>query len=401
MNTKNIIAIDIGTGLIKIIVARKNVNSSEFEVLSKLAYPSYGMRKGVVANPEEVGKIIITALKECEMQINKKIEGVYVNINGSHIFSMNSRGLVSVSRADQKISSEDIERVIQGAKAFSLPNNKEILEVFPKEFIIDGVGGIKDPLDMQGVRFESEVLIVGGFTPYIKNVQQSILNADVQVNDIILGQLAAVKSVIEPREKELGVALIDIGAGTTSMSVFEEGALIHTTVFPVGSNDITNDIAIGLKTDIDTAEKIKIEFGECFFSKGTKKKEKIISENGESVEFTNAILRKIIGARVLEIFGFIKDELKKISKLDKLPAGIVFVGGGSKMPGIVELAKKELKLPSKLGTLQGFNPIIEDSSWAVACGLILIGGELEEDGSFGIWTNFTRRIKKIIKFLTP
>jgi len=398
-----IAGVDMGTGAIKTLVARKNDESSEFEVLAKIRKNSSGIRKGVITSPEEVGEIISSSLEEAESQINQRIGGVYSNISGSHIFSHISKGLVSVSRADQKISSEDIERVIQAARAFPLSKNKEILEVFPREFIIDGERGIKDPLEMNGIRFEAETLIVGGFSPYIRNATQAIINAGVQLNDMVLSQMASAKATLNPREKELGVALLDIGAGTASLAVFEEGGLIHTVVFPIGSNDITNDIAIGLKTDIDTAEKIKLEFGSCIAGKNDKKKEKIKSlSSSEEVVFSRDFLRKIIEARVCEIFDLVGEELKKISKDGLLPAGIVLTGGGSKINRVSDLAKKTIKLPCRIGEPAGFSPPINDASFVVACGLVIAGDELEEsEGGDGFGSRIAKKIRKFTKNLIP
>ncbi len=398
-----ITGVDIGTGTIKVLVARKNDESSEFEVLAKVQKSSSGIRKGVVTNPDEVSEIINLCLEEAQGLTNHKINDVYVNINGSHVFSNISKGLVSVSRADQKISSEDIDRVIQAAKAFPLSKNKEILETLPREFIIDGVGNIKNPLDMQGIRFEVEALIIGGFSPYIKNTTQAILDSGVEVNDLILSQLASSRSVLSAREKELGVAILEIGAGTSSLTIFEEETLSHTAVFPIGSNDITNDIAIGLRTDIDTAEKIKLEFGSCIAGKGDKKKEKINSlESKEELVFSRYFLRKIIEARICEILDLSKQELKKISRLEKLPSGIVITGGGAKISKIAELTKKNMKLPCKIGEPQGFLPPFNDPCFSVACGLIISGSDFEDqDDSNAIAGKMLKKIKRIFKLFNP
>lgn len=394
-----ITGIDIGTTSIKAITAVRNAENSEFEILAKIHRPVFGVRKGVVTNIEEVAKAISECIKDIELQTDQKIEGVYTNINGSHISSAISKGLVSVSRADQKISSEDIERVIQAAKAFPMSKNKEIIDVFPIEFIIDGVGGIKDPLDMQGIRFEAEVLIMEGLSQYLKNTTQSILETGLQVNDLILGIMSATRSILDSQEKERGVIIIDIGASTTSLAVFEEGELLHIAVFPIGSGNITNDIAIGLKTDIETAENIKLKFGSYVLAKGDKKKEKVISSKSEeTIVFSRMFLRRIIDARVCEIFDLIKDDLKKISKNELLPSGIVLTGGGSLMPGISELAKKQLKLPCRIGAPSGFNPLIDDPRFAVACGLVTVGNEIEEEDTP---SPLGEKVKRFFKSLMP
>ena len=402
MASKIITGIDIGTVSVKAVSAIKNSDRSEFEILAKIQRPVSGVRKGVVSNVEEVSGVILGCIKEMELQMNQKIGGVYVNINGGHIVSLSSRGLVSVSRADQKISSEDIERVIQAAKAFPISRNKEIIDVFPREFTIDGVGGIKDPLDMQGVRFEVEVLIMEGFTQYLKNVTQSISDLGIQVNDLIPGVISAARSVLSSTEEERGVAILDIGASTSSLAVFEEGVLLHAAVFPIGSNNITNDIAIGLKCDIDTAERIKLEFGSCVAIKGDKKVERVSSlGSDEKISFTKTNLRKIINARVCEIFDLVDADLKKISKSGLLPAGIVITGGGSLLPGITELARKEFKLPARTGNPSSFNPLIEEPSFAVACGLVVVGHELEDEHGPGTLVNMKDKVKRFFKSLMP
>jgi cell division protein FtsA len=402
MAKKIFTAIDIGTGTIKVLVVRKKTKEDKFEVLGLVEEISSGIRKGVVIEPAEVSVLIRSAFKKIEEQIRQKINSAYVNVGGSHIFSTFSRGLVSVSRADQKISQEDIKRVLEAAQTFPFPSNREILEVFPKEFIIDGEKGIKEPLGMEGVRLEAEVLVLGGFGPYIKSLTTSVLNSGPQINDLFLGPLASSRAVLTPREKELGVALLDIGAGTTGLAVFEEGNLIHLAILPIGSGHITNDIAIGLKTDIDTAEKIKREFGTVFFQ-GTNKKEKIEMEEEETLVFTHKQLNKIITARLSEIFGEVSKELKKISRQQLLPAGIVLTGGGAKIPKIREFAKKELRLSCRLGKPRGFSPFQEDPRFSVACGLILRGADLEEEekGFSFPGKGIKSKIKKFFKIFIP
>lgn len=402
MSNNIITGVDIGTSSVKIVSARKNPETLSFEVLAKIQRPVFGVRKGVVSDIDEVSGVIKECIKEIEVQINEKIDGVYVNANGSHISCTSSQGLVSVSRADQKISAEDIDRVIQAARAFPVSKNKEIIDVYPKEFIIDGERGIKDPLDMQGVRFEAEVLVVEGFSQYIKNTSQVILDSELQLYDVIINPLAAASSVVNLKDKERGVAVIDIGANTTSLAVFEEGNLLHLAVFPIGSNNITNDIAIGLRTDIDTAEEIKLTFSSCLAQKGDKKTEKVTAkESEEVVSFSRAILRKIVEARVSEVFDLIKADLEKISRNQKLPAGIILTGGGSELPGISELAKKEFKLPCRVGHPLNFTPEIIDPKFSVACGLVILGNELDDDETDGMLSGIGGKIKRFFKMFIP
>jgi len=255
---------------------------------------------------------------------------------------------------------------------------------------------------MQGVRLETEVLILGGFSPYLKNLTQAILNSGFQINDLISTPLSSSRAVLTSREKELGVALLDIGAGTTSLAVFEEGKPMHVAIFPFGSANITNDIAIGLKTDIDTAERIKLEFGSCIFK--SRKKEKIKkTEVEEPLVFSQKSLVNIIEARVSEIFDQTNKELKKISRQGLLPAGIVLTGGGSKLPKIVELAKKILKLPCRIGKPKGFFPSQEDPALSVVCGLALSATDLEEKSfsSFGLERGIIDKLKKVFRIFIP
>ncbi len=405
-----ITGLDIGTSTIKVLVAQK-ISNTELEAISQISEPTSGIRRGVVIDTEAVSRIIRNILERVKSENGKRIDSVYINVGGSHIFSTSSHGLVSVSRADQKISEEDIARVIQAAQTFSLPSNKEIFDVLPREFIVDGEKGIKEVLGMQGVRLETEVLVLGGFSPYLKNLTQAVLNSNLQILDIIPSPIASARACLNPRQKELGVALLDIGAGTSGLCVFEEGDLIHLAIFPIGSANITNDIAIGLKTDVEVAERIKIEYGSCSSTpkKPTGKKsaarlqEKIKIGEPEPLVFSQKQLIGIIEARVSEIFEEVNKELKKISREKLLPAGIVLTGGGSKLPKIVELAKKELHLPCRLGKPQGFLNLESEPSLATVGGLVLGGAELEAEKSpsYLSGTSLSTKLKRIFKIFIP
>jgi len=401
-----ITGLDLGTKSIKVLVASYKNGSKELEVFGQSEIPSFGIRKGVVVNIDEVSKNIREIFLPLQQEIGRRIEDVYVNVSGSHIYCTPSHGTIVVSRADQRISEEDINRVIQDAQAFSLPSNKEIMDVYPREFIVDGQGQIKEPLDMQGVRLEAEVVTLCGFSPYLKNLTTAVLNAGLQVSDIIPSPLASARACLTPQQKELGVCLVDIGAGTTDLAIYEEGDLVHVAVFPIGSDHITNDIAIVLKTDIDIAEKIKREFGTCIW-KGGKKKIELSSdaENGESLIFSRKMLVGVIEARVSEIFNLIQKELKNLPSKGLLPAGIVLTGGGAKLPKIVELAKKELKLPARLGYPTGILGLERDSAWSTAVGLVLgVQDLLNENGVKGtspLGKETLSKFKKIFKIFIP
>jgi len=391
-----ITGLDIGSSSIKSLVVCRRDAGPELEVLSQISEPSLGVRRGVVIDPEKVSKKISLVLERAENESGQKIKEVFLNINGGHIFSTTSHGTVAVSRADQKISKEDIERVLQAAQTFPLLPNREILEVFPKEFIVDGERGIKEIQGLEGVRLETEILVLGCFSPYLKNLEKVFLESDFQISDIILSPLASAQAVLTSREKELGVLLLDIGAGTTGFCVFLEGSLIGAGVIPIGSGHITNDIAIGLKTDVDTAERIKLQFGSCFLGQ---KKLKIKEEvSGEVLVFSQKSLGKIIDARVLEIFEQVGKELKKMA-FPKLPAGVVLTGGGAKLPKIKDFAKKVLKLPCRIGKPSGFFPPQEDPQLACVCGLVLQGKESLTEERF--FRRFFQKLKEILKSFIP
>lgn len=405
---KIITGLDIGTSNIKILSAIRKNEESNFETIVQTQEPSLGVRRGIVIDVEKVSRLIQIILDKIKTENNQKVNSVYVNIGGSHLFSTSSRGMVAVSRADQKISEEDVDRVIQSAESFSLPVNKEILEVLPKEFIVDGEGQIKEVIGMQGGRLETEVLILAGFSPYKKNLTQAVLGANLQISDITPSVLGSASAVLSQKQKELGVAVLDIGAGTSELAVFEEGGLIHLAVFPIGSANITSDIAIGLKTDIDTAEKIKIELGSCLF-KGSNKKERIEIDEGEPLIFSRKTMNRIIEARVLQIFMQVQKELKKISKQELLPAGIVLTGGGAKLPKIIDVAKKELKLPCRLGKPLNFSGLDDDPSFSTVCGLVLRAVDFEEEKGWQKAEKFSatekqgfkNKIKKLFRIFIP
>lgn len=412
-----ITALDIGSSFIRIFAVAKKQDSNEFEILSQWQEPSSGVRRGVVVDVSSVSETISRLKNKVEQDIGEEIDSVYTNIGGSHLFCVSSRGLISVSRADQEISEEDIDRVIQASKTISLSPNKEIIDVFPKNFIVDGEEEVKKAVGMHGVRLEAEVLALCGFSPYIKNANKAVLNANFNYNTLVPSHLAASRAVLSPREKELGVCVLDIGAGITNLSVFEEGSLIHLASFPIGSANITNDLAICLKTDIDTAEKIKLEFAPTLLphtKKISKKKpvsrskekqnknDKIVIEAEEPLIFSKKVLIDIIEARVLEIFDLAEKELKKISREKLLPAGIVLTGGGSKLPGIKNLAKSKFKLSCRIGSPDLHLGVLEDPSLSTITGLVLEGFDSEEyqENSASV-KNIFGKLKKVFSAFMP
>jgi len=394
-----ICGLDIGSQNIKTLVVKKETEG--LTVLNYREVPSFGVRRGVVIYPEGVSQILRENFSKISQE-SQKVGSLYLNISGAHLFSAASRGSIAVSRADQRISEEDINRVLSAARTFSIPSNKEIFDVIPREFIVDGEGGIKEPFGLKGVRLEAEVLALGGFSPYLENLTRAVLDSGLQILDRTPSALASGRSCLTEKQRELGVAILDIGAGTSDLAVFEEGDLIHLAVLPIGSANITNDIAIGLKTDIEIAERIKIEFGSCFLKNG-QKKEKIELEDQGTLIFSPKELTNIIRARISEIFREINKELKKISKEKFLPAGIVLTGGATKLPGIVELAKKEFRLPTRWGKPKGIADLENDPSLATVCGLVLLGQDLEGETGRSSFSagGIGSKLKKIFKIFIP
>lgn len=397
MKQKTLAALDVGTKFLKMAVAKTREEPGELEVLGVAEEPSVGVRKGVVSRPEETAKHIAALARKAEQMTGQRIEEVYVTLGGSRLFATPSHGLVAVSRADGHISQEDIDRVMLAAQTFSLSHNQEILEAYPLRFTVDGEEGVKEPIGMRAVRLEADVLAVCMFSPDVKNLTNAVLDAGLEIADIVPIPFAASEAVLSPQDKELGVAVVDLGAATTSLAVFEEGELLHLSVLPVGSENITNDLAIGLRTEHETAERVKIEYGSCAAPKG-RKQEKIELPSGEVLSFRQREVFNIIEPRVKEILQLVQKELKKIERQGKLPGGVVLCGGGAKLPKLVEYAKKELKLPVRIGAAQGI--VVQEANPAHLAALGLLIGAQEGEGkevrpqSAGRFLNFLKRMFK-------
>lgn len=380
MKSTTITAIDIGTSSIKLLVGQKESESPDITILEKMEIPQFGVKRGEIYNPENVSKTLSFLKEKIHKTKGIKIKKAVINIGGSHLFSVKNQGLVSVSRADQKISEEDIKRVIQASQVVNLPSNKEILEVIIQEYIINSEGGVKNPLGLEGIRLEARVLLICLFSPILENLEKAIYDSGIEIQGIVPSFLASSRAVLTAQQKELGTAVIDIGSGTTSLSVFSEGSLMDFTVFPVGSANITNDIAIGLRTEIATAERIKKEFGSFNLSSPKRKTKKGKIEITEKrISFSNEFLDKIIKSRISEIFSEVSKSLKKISKETILPGGIILTGGGSLLPGIVEFAKQKFEFPCYLSGPKGITGV-EEPTFSTCAGLLLSGFEEKEDG---------------------
>ncbi len=386
MSRKNIICgIDVGSSNIRTVITQIISPEEKPRIIGVGTADSLGVRKGVIVNIEETLQAVNESLEKAERTAGITIDRAVVSIGGNHISSQYSKGVIAVGRADGEVTGDDIERVIGAAQAISIPANREIIHIIPKNYSLDDQKNIKDPLGMNGVRLEADTLIIEGATPYIKNLSKCFDQAKIEVENFVLAPLASAKATLTKRQKELGVVLIDIGGGTTSVAVFEEDDLIASVIIPVGGNHITNDIAIGLRTSIDVAERVKIEFGSAIPREIGKKEDINLAEIDSSEEgiVSRHHVAEIIEARLEEIFTLVNKELKLIGKEKLLPAGAVLVGGTSKLPGAVDLAKEVLGLPAQTGfptSLGGLVDKVDDPSFATVIGLVLWGIEANESG---------------------
>ncbi len=413
MSKENIvIGLDLGTSQIRTIVAQIQGDDSKPLVLGVGTAPSAGISNGVVVDIEETINAINKSKEEAERIAGVPIEHAFVSINGKHIVSQFSKGVVAVSRADGEISEEDVNRVINAAQAISIPNNKEIINIVPCSYTIDGQEQIKYPVGMSGVRLEVNALLVQGAAPFIKNLEKCVQQrCGIDIDDLVFAPMAATKAVISRRQKELGVVVVDLGKETTGISVYEDGNILGMKIIPIGSGHITNDIAIGLRTSIDVAEKIKLEYGNTVPEEINKNEEIDLSEMDSNEEgvFKRQYISEIIEARVEEIFTMVDDELKKLDKSGMLPAGVVITGGGAKLPGIITLAKRVLRLPAQIGYPMEMNGVvdkIDDPEFATSVGLIL--WEADDNGAFSMekkggvdFGGLGRKIGGILKNILP
>lgn len=399
-----VVGLDVGTSTIKVVVASVVSENKKPQIIATAQVPSFGVRRGAVVDLEEVSQNIKKCVEDAERISGQSISDVVVNFGGNHIVCRSSRGVVAVSRADGEVSDEDMNRVIAAAKAISLPQNREILHIIPRQFYLDGQEGIKDPRGMSGVRLEVEALVIECSTPSIKNLQKAVEESDLSVSGLVLSSLASAEAVLSKRQKELGVLLLDIGGGTTGLTVIEEGAIIHTCTLPIGGGHITNDIAIGLRTSVDVAEQVKVQYGAASVEVMHKKENIDLSKiSGEELSIPRKQVVEIIQARLEEILDMAQKELKKIDRQGLLPAGAVLIGGTTKLPGIVDVVKKELGLPTQIGypkEIDGIIDRVDDPSFATAVGLAIWGASSESSKSFGVgnFVNVQKSLNKVVKW---
>lgn len=369
-----IVGLDIGTTKICAIVGE--VTDDGIDVIGIGTHPSRGLRKGVVVNIETTVQSIRRAIEEAELMAGCEVNTVFTGIAGGHIKGINSQGIVAVKT--KEVRETDIQRVIDAAKAVAIPLDREVIHVLPQEFIIDDQGGIKEPLGMSGVRLEAKVHIVTAAVSSAQNIIKCANRTGLNVADIVLQPLASAKAVLSEEEKELGVCLVDIGGGTTDLAIFYGGAIVHTGVIALGGNNLTSDVAIGLRTPAHEAEKIKQRWGSCLPSRVSADETIEVPSVGgrEPRALARQVLVDILEPRVEEIFQLVYREIQRSGYADLIPSGVVITGGSTLLDGMTELAEEVLGLPVRQGFPQGVGglvDVVKSPVYATGVGLVMYG----------------------------
>jgi cell division protein FtsA len=370
-----LVGLDIGTSKIVAIVAEVKEEGG-LEIIGMGSHPSRGLKKGVVVNIESTVNGIQRAMEEAELMADCKIRDVFTGIAGSHIKSFNSHGMVAIK--DREVTQADVERVVETAKAVNIPTDQQILHILNQEFIIDGQEDVREPLGMSGVRLEIKVHIVTGAVSAAQNIMKCVRRCGLEVQDLILQPLASATAVLSEDEKDLGVCLIDIGGGTTDIAVFTEGAIRHTAVIPIAGDQITNDIAMALRTPTKAAEEIKIRHG-CAYTQLANAHQNVdvpgVGERGPR-QLSRQTLAEVVEPRVEELYSLVQTELRRSGFEELLSSGIVITGGSSVMPGMVELGEEVFHMPVRVGLPQylgGLSEVVRNPRYSTSVGLLLTG----------------------------
>jgi cell division protein FtsA len=400
-----IVGLDIGTKKVAAIIG-EITEDRKIEVIGIGTAESKGLRKGVVVNLETTTAAIKKAQEEAELMAGVEIDSAFVGLSGAHIKSFNSRGVIAVSGKNREITREDIRRVIDQSRAVSIPPDRDVIHVIPQEFVVDEQDGIKAPLGMSGIKLEVNVHIVTSAITSVQNLKTCVERAEIEIEQIVLNQIATAASVLTHDEKELGVGLIDIGAGTTEVAIFERGSLWYTSIIPIGGDNFTNDIAVGLRTPIPEAEKIKKKFG-CVSVPAVEEQETIevpsVGKGRKPRVLSRQILSDIIQPRAEEIFRLVDGDIKRMGYEKSLNSGIVLTGGTALLEGLEEVAEEIFDLPVRRGDPTGVSGLIDRVStpdYATAVGLVLHGfGQWQErgmaqDNKKGLWVRLRDWLKE-------
>ncbi len=372
-----LVGIDAGTTKVTTLIGEVD-RVGDVSIIGYGIAPSVGMKKGMVANIDQTVNSVAASLEKAERLSGYKISSAFVAVGGSHITSQNSRGVVAVSGHKREVGREDVARATEAAKAIQIPSNREMLHVIPRGYIVDGQEGIKDPLGMSAVRLEVETHLVFGAATSIQNLSKCIANANVQIDELVVGSLAAGEATLTDTEKELGVLVADIGGGTTDIAIFTDGAAYHSAVLPVGAINVTNDVAIGLRTSLNLAEEIKIKHGTANLSEVQPEEllNVAVLGDGGGQTIQRKKLCEIIEARMSEIYSLIAEEVKRSGHGGMLPAGVVLTGGGARIGGAAELAREVFQMPVRVGSPQGVGGLMDQLSnpaFSTPIGLLLWG----------------------------
>jgi cell division protein FtsA len=397
-------AIELGSDKVTTLIAQISTDPVSFEnsinIVGVSSIESKGVRKGQIVDIEEAVDVAVTSVEAAERMAGYNLENAYIAIGGAHVVSQNSHGVVAVSDPETEVTPEDVERVIEAASAVSLPSSRELIHVIPREFIVDGEAGVKDPVGMSGVRLEVETHLITASNAAVKNIKKAINEVGVNVVEMVYAGLAAGEAVLTKTEKELGCVVIDVGGGTTSISAYIDGSLSYSGVIPVGAKNITNDLAIGLRVSLESAEKIKLALEE-----DVKKPKVKFDKEADQLDLTSLgvdenrkVSRKtltegIIKPRLNEIFAMVRVQLEKDNVIHRIPSGAILTGGGAMTVGVVESAKRALSLPCRVGEPSGIGGLIDDimtPQFAVPVGLILHATKAQPEEHYG---SIARKIK--------
>ena len=375
-NSRYAVGIDIGTTTIRCVVGHIDGTTGTPTIVGVGKAPTSGMRKGVVAHLSGPASAIDEALGEAERMSGYQVDVATVSINGSHILSTKADGMIAVGAFDHEINHEDLHRIEEVATVGKVPANREVLEVVPHSYSLDGQDNIKDPLGMTGTRLEIRANVISALAPHLHNVQKSAEMAKVDAHTITPSVLAAARAVLNEQQMENGVAVVELGGATTGVAIFEEGDLQHVGIIPIGGMNITNDLAIGLKTDPEVAEKVKLAHASAVPRKDAEGIS--VKDGSEVLSFTSTDIDEIVEARLEEIFDAVNRELKRAGKAGQLPSGVVLTGGGAQLKHIAEYAKQTLGLAARVGKATGYGGVAEDAEkpvYAAAVGLMLLDNE--------------------------
>jgi cell division protein FtsA len=396
-----IAAIELGSSKIATLIGQVTSDPVSLEtsvnIVGAASSESKGIKKGQIVDIEEAVEATIESVEAAERMAGYNLDSAFISVGGGHVHSQNSHGVVAVADAEGEITPDDVARVIEAASAVSLPQSREVIHILPSEFVVDGETGVKDPVSMSGVRLEVETHIVTASEAAIKNLKKAVNEVGIEISGLVFSGLAAAEAVLSPTEKELGCVLVDIGGGTTSVAVYIDGALHYSGVLPIGAKNVTNDLAIGLRVSLESAEKIKIALSDL--DKKTKEDsldEMDLSDLGVSELkkiSKKTLIEGIIRPRLNEIFTMVKLELDKENLATRVPSGVIITGGGAETVGVIDSAKRMLSLPARIGVPKGIKGLIDDiinPSFAVPVGLILYGTRFSSTGSL---TSFAKKIK--------